>query len=372
MHARGQPTVEKLEIPNPDRLRGEATTTGDVVGGCSYPSLCECDDGTAHAMTPPSPLDRPRGRGRGLAVADDDTSAAHTTPRASTTARRPQLPAAAVTGPGRAPRRRGSQAAGRPSPPTSPPTRCTLLAPRQRPRRAHGTTSAAADAPPRHRARTPRSPSSPLRLGSPRTAWGPRQVTQSPAHADLTAFYISPAQPAPPPSPSRHHHRHTDTSSNRTKKRRRMYQAIPYSAASRAWPPRPRPAEAAAVVVDDTVAEEEERLAVAAAAARPEAASAAREEVRRAVADCPVLVVGRRGCCLSHVVKRLLQGLGVNPAVHEVAGEAELAGLVAGGDVALPAVFVGGRLLGGLDRLMAVHISGDLVPILKEAGALWL
>ncbi|CAN6359149.1 unnamed protein product [Urochloa humidicola] len=145
-----------------------------------------------------------------------------------------------------------------------------------------------------------------------------------------------------------------------------MYQAIPYSA-SRPWPPRPRPApmaaaEAAAVV--DAVAAE--RL-LAAQQHQP----AAREEVRRAVAESPVLVVGRRGCCLSHVVKRLLQGLGVNPAVHEVAGEAELAGIV-DGDVALPAVFVGGRLLGGLDRLMAVHISGELVPILKEAGALWL
>ncbi|KAF8726698.1 hypothetical protein HU200_019165 [Digitaria exilis] len=140
-----------------------------------------------------------------------------------------------------------------------------------------------------------------------------------------------------------------------------MYQAIPYSA-SRPWPPRPRPAPMAAAVA------EEERLAVQQQQPPP---VAAREEVRRAVAESPVLVVGRRGCCLSHVVKRLLQGLGVNPAVHEVAGEAELAGVVAD-DVALPAVFVGGRLLGGLDRLMAVHISGELVPILKEAGALWL
>jgi glutaredoxin-like protein len=98
------------------------------------------------------------------------------------------------------------------------------------------------------------------------------------------------------------------------------------------------------------------------------------EAVRRAVAESPVVVVGRRGCCLSHVVKRLLQGLGVNPAVHEIADDAELAALAsAEGEVAaLPAVFVGGRLLGGLDRLMAVHISGELVPILKSAGALWL
>nr|ACG48030.1 Grx_S2 - glutaredoxin subgroup III [Zea mays] len=140
-----------------------------------------------------------------------------------------------------------------------------------------------------------------------------------------------------------------------------MYQAIPIGV------------EAAAAVA------EEERLLAAAQQQQPSAgaeAAARGEEVRRAVAECPVLVVGKRGCCLSHVVKRLLQGLGVNPAVHEVADGAEaklIAGVVdGGGDVALPAVFVGGRLLGGLDRLMAVHISGDLVPILKDAGALWL
>ncbi|RWV97818.1 hypothetical protein GW17_00039372, partial [Ensete ventricosum] len=59
---------------------------------------------------------------------------------------------------------------------------------------------------------------------------------------------------------------------------------------------------------------------------------------------------------------RLLLGQGVNPVVCEVGEDA----------VTLPAVFVGGRLVGGLDRLMAVHISGELVPILKRAGALWL
>ena len=144
-----------------------------------------------------------------------------------------------------------------------------------------------------------------------------------------------------------------------------MYQAIPYSAGQ----PWPRPAP----TIGPDVAEEEGLLAAAQQQASTPAEAEARveeEEVRRAVAECPVLVVGVRGCCLSHVVKRLLQGLGVNPAVHEVAGaEADLA---AAGVAALPAVFVGGRLLGGLDRLMAAHISGDLVPILKDAGALWL
>ncbi|VAH22853.1 unnamed protein product [Triticum turgidum subsp. durum] len=139
-----------------------------------------------------------------------------------------------------------------------------------------------------------------------------------------------------------------------------MYHAIPYSAGRLpAWPRRSEPAE-----VDGTAGQESRR------------AGDGGEAVRRAVAESPVLVVGRRGCCLSHVVTRLLQGLGVNPAVHELADKAELAAATgdAGGEavVALPVVFVGGRLLGGLDRLMAVHISGELVPILKDAGALWL
>ncbi|KAG2590693.1 monothiol glutaredoxin-S5-like [Panicum virgatum] len=151
-----------------------------------------------------------------------------------------------------------------------------------------------------------------------------------------------------------------------------MYQAIPYSSA-RPWL---MPAAEAGVV---SVKPEPAAATGAEEPARPDAAAGdddgGRAEVERAVAESPVLVVGRRGCCLSHVVKRLLQGLGVNPAVHEVADEAALAGVVPPGGAeaaALPAVFVGGKLLGGLDRLMAVHISGELVPILKKAGALWL
>lgn len=39
---------------------------------------------------------------------------------------------------------------------------------------------------------------------------------------------------------------------------------------------------------------------------------------------------------------------------------------------AIPVVFVGGKLVGGVDRLVAAHISGNLIPQLKEAKALWL
>lgn len=81
-------------------------------------------------------------------------------------------------------------------------------------------------------------------------------------------------------------------------------------------------------------------------------------------------------------MKRLLLGHGVNPPVFEVDddGEAsvvgELSSIAAGDDkeggVQFPVVFVGGKVFGGLDKVMASHISGELVPILKEAGALWL
>ncbi|XP_028807870.1 glutaredoxin-C9 [Neltuma alba] len=102
--------------------------------------------------------------------------------------------------------------------------------------------------------------------------------------------------------------------------------------------------------------------------------------VKNMVSENAVIVFARRGCCMGHVVKRLLLGLGVNPAVYEIDEEDEV-GVVTEleaigdrkqGKLQFPAVFIGGKLFGGLDRLMATHISGELIPILKDAGALWL
>jgi glutaredoxin 3 len=38
----------------------------------------------------------------------------------------------------------------------------------------------------------------------------------------------------------------------------------------------------------------------------------------------------------------------------------------------VPAVFIGGKLVGPTDQVMALHLRGKLVPLLREAGALWL
>ncbi|CAI0457683.1 unnamed protein product [Linum tenue] len=71
---------------------------------------------------------------------------------------------------------------------------------------------------------------------------------------------------------------------------------------------------------------------------------------------------------MCHAIKRLFCGMGVNPTVYEL--DQRLIG--ASSAAALPVVFVGGKLVGAMDRVMASHINGTLVPLLKDAGALWL
>ncbi|KAL8511542.1 hypothetical protein ACS0TY_018085 [Phlomoides rotata] len=110
-------------------------------------------------------------------------------------------------------------------------------------------------------------------------------------------------------------------------------------------------------------------------------AAAEISDVRQLVAENAVVVVARRGCCMCHVVKLLLHGHGVNPSIFDVdeQNEADLIKELstingAGKSTApqFPAVFVGGAHLGGLEAVMAAHISGELVPRLREARALWL
>ncbi|KAL7212994.1 hypothetical protein ACSBR2_015655 [Camellia fascicularis] len=144
-----------------------------------------------------------------------------------------------------------------------------------------------------------------------------------------------------------------------------MQQAIPY----RTWVP---PSAAAASPTTTT----------AAADSLPQTSHIKiGTSVQKLVAENAVIVFGRRGCCMCHVVKRLLLGLGVNPPVVEVDEEEEAAVMeefsrIHGGDdgkgAQFPVIFVGGKLFGGLERVMGTHISGELVPILKDAGALWL
>ncbi|KAG8637451.1 glutaredoxin-C9 [Manihot esculenta] len=103
------------------------------------------------------------------------------------------------------------------------------------------------------------------------------------------------------------------------------------------------------------------------------------EIVRHLASSNAVVLFSMSGCCMCTVAKRLLFGLGVGPTIieldHHSAGadiQAVLFQLASDGQQPVPAIFVGGKFLGGIETLMACHINGTLVPLLKDAGALWL
>ncbi|KAG6497954.1 monothiol glutaredoxin-S2-like [Zingiber officinale] len=101
------------------------------------------------------------------------------------------------------------------------------------------------------------------------------------------------------------------------------------------------------------------------------AEESAEERVGRLIRENPVVIFSRRGCCMSHVMKQLLAAVRAHPTSIELEeAEEEAAAAVAAGGSGLPALFVGGVAVGGLEGLMGLHLRDRLVPILQEAGAL--
>ncbi|GMH25678.1 hypothetical protein Nepgr_027521 [Nepenthes gracilis] len=108
------------------------------------------------------------------------------------------------------------------------------------------------------------------------------------------------------------------------------------------------------------------------------------ERIERLASENAVVIFSRSSCCMCHAIVRLLRGMGANPTVHELAEldspsrrrDLEKALMMLLGtsslSTALPVLFVGGKLVGAMDMVMASHINGSLVPLLKQAGALWL
>lgn len=91
-----------------------------------------------------------------------------------------------------------------------------------------------------------------------------------------------------------------------------------------------------------------------------------------------MVIFSSSACCMCHAIKSLFQDLGVNYTAHELDEEPHGADMetalsrLTGRSVPLPAVFIGGKLVGPTDRVMALHLAGKLVPLLRDAGAKWL
>lgn len=95
------------------------------------------------------------------------------------------------------------------------------------------------------------------------------------------------------------------------------------------------------------------------------------------VSEKPVVVFSKTSCCMSHTIKTLLSDFGVNPNVHELdemprGKEIEQALVRLGCNPAVPAVFIGGELVGGANEVMTMHLNRTLIPMLKRVGAIWL
>ena len=95
------------------------------------------------------------------------------------------------------------------------------------------------------------------------------------------------------------------------------------------------------------------------------------DRVARLASERAVVVFTASNCSMCDVVTSLLGSLGVNAAVHELDRdprgremERELARRLGAGAVhgagtpTVPAVFVGGDLVGGTNRVMALHLAG--------------
>ncbi|KAL1315400.1 hypothetical protein HN51_042167 [Arachis hypogaea] len=104
-------------------------------------------------------------------------------------------------------------------------------------------------------------------------------------------------------------------------------------------------------------------------------------KIQRLITEHPVIIFTRSSCCMCHVMKKLLATIGVNPTVIEL-DDHEIAALPSSSEDGpaaasnlrnrAPAVFIGGACVGGLESLVALHVSGHLVPKLVQVGALWV
>ncbi|GMH08366.1 hypothetical protein Nepgr_010206 [Nepenthes gracilis] len=101
------------------------------------------------------------------------------------------------------------------------------------------------------------------------------------------------------------------------------------------------------------------------------------DRITKLTSEKPVIIFSKSSCCMCHTIKTLFNGFGVNPNVHELdeipgGREVEQALLRIGCNPSVPAVFIGGELVGGANEVMSLHLSRSLIPMLKKAGALWV
>ncbi|XP_041016759.1 monothiol glutaredoxin-S9-like [Juglans microcarpa x Juglans regia] len=94
------------------------------------------------------------------------------------------------------------------------------------------------------------------------------------------------------------------------------------------------------------------------------------EKVTRLVSEKGIVIFSKSSCCMCYTVNILFKELGVKPLVHEIdedpeGREIEKALVRLGCNAPVPAVFIGGKLVGSTNEVMSLHLKGSLTPLLQ-------
>ncbi|XP_044503837.1 monothiol glutaredoxin-S9-like [Mangifera indica] len=94
------------------------------------------------------------------------------------------------------------------------------------------------------------------------------------------------------------------------------------------------------------------------------------DKITRLASEKGVVIFSKSSCCMCYTVNILFQELGVSPVVHEIdqdpeGREMEKALMRLGCNEPVPAVFIAGKLIGSTNEVMSLHLSGNLIPLVR-------
>lgn len=94
------------------------------------------------------------------------------------------------------------------------------------------------------------------------------------------------------------------------------------------------------------------------------------DKIAKLASENGVLIFSKSTCCLCYAVQILFRDLGVQPLVHEIdhdpeGKEIEKALMRMGCSGPVPAVYIGGKLMGSTNEVMSLHLSGSLIQLLR-------
>ncbi|GMH31016.1 hypothetical protein Nepgr_032859 [Nepenthes gracilis] len=99
--------------------------------------------------------------------------------------------------------------------------------------------------------------------------------------------------------------------------------------------------------------------------------------LRLLIDERAVVIFSRSTCGICYSMKQLISSYGANPTVYELdemanGREIERALQALGCQPTVPAVFIGQRFIGGANEVISLQVQGGLVPLLLDAGAIWI